>query len=187
MIELIDTFIHPLHDHGIRYIITGSVASMVYGEPRLTNDVDVVLDMTSRDIPKLIHAFPAEQFYLPPVEVIETELLRGSRGHFNIISQLTMLKADIYLVGSDPLQKWGMQRARILEIDGKQISFACPEYVIIRKLQFYREGNSTKHLRDIASMISESSSEIDHAILGEYLAQLHLEIEWQAAVALTTR
>jgi predicted nucleotidyltransferase len=184
MIELIDTFIRPLNDHGFRYIITGSVASMVYGEPRLTNDVDVVLDITSRDIPKLVHAFPEEDFYLPPTEVIDTELLRGSRGYFKIISQLTMLKADIYLVGSDPLQKWGMQKARLLDIDGQQISFACPEYVIIRKLQFYREGNSAKHLRDIASMITESSSEIDHETLASYLSQLHLETEWQAALAL---
>lgn len=186
MIELIDIFIRPLNEQGIRYIITGSVASMVYGEPRLTNGVDVVLDITSRDIPKIIKAFPVIDFYLPPTEVIETELLRGSRGHFNIISQLTMLKADIYLVGNDPLQKWGMKEARILDIDGQQVSFACPEYVIIRKLQFYREGNSAKHLRDIASMVVESSSEIDQVILATYLSQLHLETEWQAALALVT-
>jgi hypothetical protein len=46
MIELIEIFIRPLHEQGIRYFITGSVASMVYGEPRLTNDVDVVLEIT---------------------------------------------------------------------------------------------------------------------------------------------
>ncbi|MEO8613556.1 MAG: hypothetical protein ABI600_00320 [Luteolibacter sp.] len=186
MIELIDTFIRPLNEHGIRYIITGSVASMVYGEPRLTNDVDVVLEITSQDIPTLVNAFPEKDFYLPPVEIIETELLRGSRGHFNIISQLTMLKADIYLVGNDPIQRWGMKEARILDIDDQQISFASPEYVIIRKLEFYREGNSAKHLRDIASMITESSSEIDHLTLATYLSQLHLETEWQAALALVS-
>ena len=96
MIELIDTFIRPLNGYGIRYIITGSVASMVYGEPRLTNGVDVVLDITKFDIPKLIKAFPEIDYYLPPTEVIQTELLRGSRGHFKIISQVSMLKADIY-------------------------------------------------------------------------------------------
>ncbi len=186
MIELIDTFIRPLNEHGIRYFITGSVASMVYGEPRLTNDVDVVLEITSGEIPKLVDAFPEADFYLPPVEVIETELLRGSRGHFNIISQSTMLKADIYLVGADPLQKWGMKEARFLDIDGQQVSFASPEYVIIRKLEFYREGNSSKHLRDIASMLIESPSEIDQVTLSAHIARRHLETEWQAALALTT-
>lgn len=184
MIELIDTFIRPLNEHGIRYIITGSVASMVYGEPRLTNDVDVVLDITQADIPKLIEAFPEADFYLPPVEVIETELLRGSRGHFNIISQQSMLKADIYLAGTDPIQRWGIAGARILDIDDQPISFAPPEYVIIRKLEFYREGHSEKHLRDIASMLSESSSEINRDTLAEYLGQLGLEAQWQAALKL---
>ena len=184
MIDLIDTFIRPLNVHGFRYIITGSVASMVYGEPRLTNDVDVVLEITSSDIARLTKAFPEEDFYLPPAEVIQTELLRGSRGHFNIISQISMLKADIYLVGTDALQRWGMNTARILEIEDQPISFAAPEYVIIRKLEFYREGNSEKHLRDIASMLSESSSEIDQETIAGYVNQLGLQPQWQAALAL---
>lgn len=185
MIELIETFIGPLDKHGIRYIITGSVASMVYGEPRLTNDVDVVLDIKQGDIATLIEAFPEADFYLPPVEVIETELLRGSRGHFNIICQHSMLKADVYLTGSDPLQLWGMQNARTLDIDGQPVSFAAPEYVIIRKLQFYREGNSEKHLRDIASMLAESSSEIDFDAIQQRVRELGLEPQWQAAKDLT--
>ena len=187
MIDLIDTFIRPLNERGIRYFITGSVASMVYGEPRLTNDVDVVLEITSHDIPKLLDAFPEEHFYLPPVDVIQTELMRGSRGHFNIISQLTMLKADIYLVGADPIQRWGLTEARILEIDDQQICFAPPEYVIIRKLEFYREGGSEKHLRDIASMVSESESEINMDTLRPYLDQLGLKSQWQAALDLVAR
>lgn len=187
MIELIDTFIRPLNENGIRYIITGSVASMAYGEPRLTNDVDVVLDIKSNDIATLIGAFPETDFYLPPVEVIETELLRGSRGHFNIISQQSMLKADIYLVGVDPIQRWGMADARILDIDNQKISFAAPEYVIIRKLEFYREGQSQKHLRDIASMLNESFSEINQETLSKYITQLALQPQWQAAQALAGR
>ncbi len=187
MIELIDTFIRPLYEHNIRYIITGSVASMVYGEPRLTNDVDVVIDIKPPDITKLIAAFPEADFYLPPAEVIETELLRGSRGHFNIISQHSMLKADIYLMGADSLQLWGMTGARILNIDDLPISFAPPEYVIIRKLEFYREGHSEKHLRDIAAMLIESSAEIDQEILSSPIQKLHLEPHWQAAQALTGR
>ena len=181
MIELIHTFIRPLNEHGVRYIITGSVAAMVYGEPRLTNDVDVVVDIKLADINKLIQAFPESDYYLPPIEVIETELLRGSRGHFNIICQHSMLKADIYLMGADSIQLWGMGDARILEIDDQQISFAPPEYVIIRKLEFYREGHSEKHLRDIASMLAESSSEIDQETLQKHIAQLGLQPQWQEA------
>jgi hypothetical protein len=187
MIELIDTFIRPLDAHGIRYFITGSVAAMVYGEPRLTNDIDVVIEISSTDIPKLFKAFPEEDYYLPPRDVIESELLRGSRGHFNIISQLSMLKADIYLVGADTLQHWGMDQARMLDIDNHQISFAPPEYVIIRKLEFYREGRSEKHLRDIAAMLTESLSEINQETLAHHLAKLGLEPQWRAAQEFNTK
>jgi hypothetical protein len=187
MIELIDTFIRPLNEHNIRYIITGSVASMVYGEPRLTNDVDVVIDIKPPDISRLVEAFPEVDYYLPPAEVIETELLRGSRGHFNIISQHSMLKADIYLMGADSIQLWGMNSARILDIDNLPVSFAPPEYVIIRKLEFYREGHSEKHLRDIAAMLAESSADLDQKILSTHIQNLHLEPQWQAAQSLTGR
>lgn len=187
MIELIDTFIRPLNEQGIRYIITGSVASMIYGEPRLTNDIDVVLEITSADIPGLLQAFPEADFYLPPVEVIETELLRGSRGHFNIICQHSMLKADVYLTGNDPLQHWGMEQARKIDIDDQPVSFAAPEYVIIRKLQFFHEGGSEKHLRDIASMLAESASEIDFDSIQQRIHKLGLEPQWQAANALVGR
>jgi hypothetical protein len=185
MIELIDTFIRPLNEHRIRYVITGSVASMAYGEPRLTNDIDVVLAIQAQHIPTLVSAFPEEKFYLPPTEIIQAEILRGSRGSFNIISQENMLKADIYLVGNDSIQIWGMSHAKVLEIDEQPIRFAPPEYVIIRKLEFYREGRSQKHLRDIASMMTESSSQIDLEILAEFLDQLGLQPQWQEALKLT--
>lgn len=184
MTELIDTFIRPLSGHGLRYMVTGSVASMVYGEPRLTNDIDVVLEITTGDIPKLIGAFPESAYYLPSSEVIETELLRGSRGHLNIISQLNLLKADIYLVGMDPVQRWGMDHARTLPVDDLEVSFAPPEYVIVRKLEYYREGRSEKHLRDIASMLTESLAEIDFEILCQHVARLGLKPEWEKARAL---
>ena len=155
---------------------------MIYGEPRLTNDIDLVLSINSTHISKLIHAFPEADYYLPPREVMETEILRGNRGHFNIISQINFLKADIYLVGNDSLQRWGAENARQFEIDDLTIHFAPPEYVIIRKLEFYREGGSEKHLRDIASMLTESPDEIDHTFLEKHLTALNLTTHYQEAL-----
>ena len=187
MIELIETFIRPLHEHRIPYFVTGSVASMVYGEPRHTNDIDLVLSINSHHIATLAKAFPEDDYYLPPSEVIETEILRGSRGHFNIISQIHFLKGDIYLVGNDSLQRWGAENARKIDIDGLTIHFAPPEYVIIRKLEFYREGGSEKHLRDIASMLSESPEEIDQSFLQHQLTFLNLTTQYKAAEALVEK
>lgn len=66
MTELISTFVGPLNVHGIRYVVTGSVAAMAYGEPRLTNDIDLILEIRPADIPSLVKAFPESLYYLPP-------------------------------------------------------------------------------------------------------------------------
>ena len=102
MIELLDVFIVPLARHGFHYLVTGSVGATAYGEPRLTNDIDLILETQGQDVASLIRAFPETDFYLPPSEVIQSERVRMQRGHFNIIHLETMLKADVYLAGLTP-------------------------------------------------------------------------------------
>eukprot|EP01041_Mallomonas_annulata_P040321 gene40321-64193_t len=77
---------------GIPYAIVGSVASSVYGEPRATNDVDLLIQLSRNDAAKLVHAFPTEQFYVPPAEVIAVELGRPHGGHINVIALESMTK-----------------------------------------------------------------------------------------------
>lgn len=187
MIELIDTFIRPLITTGLPYAVTGSVAAMAYGEPRLTNDIDLVLEIKTTDIHRLVSAFPEADFYLPPSEVIATEIVRGNRGHLNIISQHSLLKADVYLVSGDPLHQWAMENVRVIEIEGLPVAFTPPEYLIIRKLEFFREGGSQKHLRDIAAMLEESSDIIDQTFLQHHLTNLNLTTQYQAAEALVEK
>jgi hypothetical protein len=187
VIELIDTFIRPLISSGLPYAVTGSVAAMAYGEPRLTNDIDLVLQIKTTEIPRLVEAFPEADFYLPPSEVIASEIVRGNRGHLNIISQHSLLKADVYIVSSDPLQHWAMEHVRIIDIDGLPVAFTPPEYLIIRKLEFFREGGSQKHLRDIAAMLEESSGIIDQSFLSHHLSALNLSSQYKAAQALVRR
>jgi len=69
----------------IEYFISGSVAAIAYGEPRLTHDIDIIITLSDNDITKIIAAFPSDLFYCPPKEVIKTEIKRTSRGHFNLI------------------------------------------------------------------------------------------------------
>jgi len=181
MIELLDAFVRPLQHTRIRYLVTGSVASMAYGEPRLTNDIDLILDLRDPDVETILMAFPEADYYLPPSEVIRNERVRPQRGHFNIIHQESMLKADVYLMGADPLHRWAFEHARPLEIDGRPVNFAPPEYVIIRKLEFFREGGSAKHLRDIAAMFAESRAEIDEGFLNREIAERGLANAWERA------
>jgi hypothetical protein len=177
--DLFTIFVGPLHELGISYMVTGAVASIVYGEPRLTNDVDLVLELRSEDVDKIISKFPADLYYVPPPEVIRLEMNRSERGHFNIIHHQTGLRADIYLVGNDSFTKWAMKNCRRISIGEQSYHIAPPEYVIILKLEYYREGGSDKHLRDIRSIMEISPEEIDTSLLEHLIQERSLSDVWQ--------
>jgi len=151
--NLFEIFVIPLNQSGIKYMTTGSVASIMYGEPRLTHDIDLVIFLIDKDVAKLRLLFPEESFYIPPEEVIRVEMSRSLRGHFNIIHHATAYKADIYLMGNDPLQAWGFKNRRQLKLGDELIWIASPEYVIVKKMAYWEEGKHNKHLDDIKAML----------------------------------
>jgi hypothetical protein len=77
-LELLTAFVAPLEKSGIPYFITGSVASIFYGEPRLTHDIDIVIHLSKIDLSRFSSFFPLEQYYCPPEEVIQIETKRPS-------------------------------------------------------------------------------------------------------------
>jgi len=179
--SLVNTFVSRLEKLEIPYVVTGAVASIIYGEPRLTNDVDLIMMMKMEDIERFVQAFPSTEFDCPPVEVLKIEIRRRYRGHFNLIHHDTGTKADIYLAGEDELHRWALSQKRNMAIEGERVRVAPAEYVIVRKLEYYREGDSEKHLRDIAGMVELSSDEIDFKQLEEFIHRYGLEKEWAKA------
>ncbi len=173
--NLFQLFTNPLNAMGVKYMVTGAVANIVYGEPRLTHDIDLVLEIEDEDAERIASSFPLDQFYCPPIEVIVIESKRRMRGHFNIIHHKTGFKADIYIAGDDPLHAWALQNKRRISIEGKNLWIAPIEYVILRKLEYYREGGSEKHLQDIAGMIATSGGQIDWPFLIEKIKQYKLQ------------
>jgi hypothetical protein len=176
--NLFQIFISHLNKLGIRYMVTGAVAAIVYGEPRLTHDIDLVIELKTEDTGKMIESFSPKEFYCPPEEYIQLEMKRTSRGHFNIIHFETGFKADCYLMGQDELHHWGMLNRKEFIVEGESIWVAPPEYVILRKLEYYREGKSQKHLLDVANMLRISSPQIDFPLLQEKIRNCGLEREW---------
>lgn len=169
--DLLAIFVDPLERLGFRYMVTGSVAAMLYGEPRLTNDVDVVLELDPASAPLLRAAFSSDDFYCPPEDEIRIEAARTSRGHVNILHVPSALKADIYFAGDDWLHRWALPRCRPIEVGPHTIRLAPPEYVVVRKLTFYREGGSTKHLRDVRALLAARRDDLDLPTLLTLLAR----------------
>lgn len=101
------------------------MASFLYGEPRLTQDIDIVADIQESHIPALLRSFPATEFYIDESSIRRAIL---AKSQFNIIHPSSGNKIDV---------------------------------IIVSKLEFYREGRSDKHLRDIAGIIKISGEELD--------------------------
>jgi hypothetical protein len=169
-------FLEPFERLGLPYCVTGSVAASVYGEPRLTADIDVVLLLDARDIPALRTAFPDSEYYSPPEESLHASLLRG--GMFNLIHHASQFKAHIYVAAGDALHAWALGHRRRIDIGGTGAWIAPPEYVILRKLQFYREGGSDKHVRDIRFILA--ATPVDREFVETEVARRGLQETWQA-------
>lgn len=171
-------FVERLESIGAPYMVTGATAAILYGQPRVTNDIDVVLSLNDAARASLLRAFPETEFYAPPESVIRAEQARRHRGHFNLIHHDTGYKADIYLVGADPLHQWALPLRRRLRWDRDlEIAVAPPEYVVLRKLEYYREGRSSKHPADIRAI--EEVTGLDRATLSPWLERLGLESLWR--------
>jgi hypothetical protein len=164
---------------GITFLVSGSVAATFYGEPRVTHDIDLIVVLAAADILRMGLVFPASEYYVPPVEVLTTEARRESRGHFNLIHHQSGLKADCYVASRDPLHAWAFANKRGYEVEGRTIPLAPPEYVIVRKLEFYREGGSEKHLRDIATMLAVSGGKLNNEVLHDWISRRQLQEEWR--------
>ena len=175
--DLFLLFLAPLNRSSIPYMVTGSAAVTVYGEPRLTHDVDIVIALKQGDAIRLGALYPSETFYFPPQEVIQRELHRSAGGRFNVVHPATGFKADFYLA-QDALHRWGMEKKSSVDIGGEKVWLAPPEYVIIRKLQSYREGGSEKHLRDIAGIMRISSGLVDQNVLSGFISEFDLADVW---------
>ena len=179
--SLIALFVRPLNLLRIPYMVTGAVASVVYGEPRLTRDIDLVIALRPRDARRFAAAWSAEQFYVPPVEVIEEESGRVAHGHFNVIHHQTAMRADVYLPGDDALNAWSFAHQVTRRIEDDEVILAPIEAVILYKLRYYQMGKSDRHLRDIHHMLRISGDLVDRPELERWAARLGVEGEWQQA------
>ena len=161
----------------IPYLVTGSMASMAYGEPRLTNDIDIVAAVEEKHVRAFVKAFDPDDFY------ISEEMIRSAIAHtgqFNIIHAGTGLKVDVIVKGKTAFDESRFRRQRKIYVtDTVQASFAAPEDVIVKKMEYFKAGESEKHLRDITGMLKVSGEEIDREYISDWAERLGLKEIWE--------
>ena len=178
--ELLECLANTLEKLGIPYLVTGSVATIAYGEPRFTNDIDIVVKMFSHQVPALCAAFPSADFYVSPEAIVEA-IARHSQ--FNILHPTSGLKIDVMVAEDSDFKHSRFSRVKRLRIaPNREVSFASPEDVIIKKLVFYRDGGSDKHLRDIRGVLAVMDEQIDRSYIDRWVSRLGLTEEWSAVL-----
>jgi hypothetical protein len=178
--DLIKLFVIPLERSSIDYIITGSVALILYAEPRLTHDIDIVVHFKMQDVKRIPILFPETEYYCPPEEILSQEIRRPGKAQLNLIHHESGFKADLFLMNTDLLHKWAFENKRRLEIDAEySVWLAPPEYVVIRKLQYYKEGGSDKHIRDIIKMVVIMKNNLDGRFIELQASRLGVLRIWQ--------
>ena len=157
----------------VRYLITGSMATITHGEARFTNDVDIVADFQAEHIEGIVSAFPAPDYYCSR-NAMQDAIRR--RSQFNVIHPASGLKIDFMVPNDDEFNRSRLNRGVSVTMDdlGHRAVFASPEDAILKKLQYFREGGSEKHIRDIKGVLMIQGAAIDFNYLRQWAAHLNV-------------
>jgi hypothetical protein len=175
--ELLRHVVEALERIGLRYFVTGSMATIFFGEPRFTNDIDIVVDLPAGRIAELCAAFPSPGFYLSEETVFRAV---SRRGQFNIIHPTSGLKVDVMIPADSPFNRSRFSRVkRIKPAPEFDAAFSSAEDVILKKMESYREGGSEKHLRDIAGVLKISGDHLDRGYIEAWAERMGTAEIWQ--------
>jgi hypothetical protein len=170
---------------GISYVIGGSFASSVHGEPRSTNDVDMVADLRQSDIDTFLGTIGAE-CYVSRDAVAEAVRLGGA---FNIIHMPTAVKVDVFIAGFDAFDRERLARRIPVSFSSgaeqSTLFVDTAEDTILRKLEWYRRGGETseRQWRDVVGILNTQSSGLDRAYLSEWAVKLGVTDLMESALA----
>jgi hypothetical protein len=175
--ELLRYLVDNLYSLRIDYMIVGSHASIYYGEPRFTQDVDIVVELAPSELPGLLARFPGTDFYVS--EDAARDAL-AARGQFNIIHGASGVKIDVFIGKETEYDRLRFERRRRLPlVPGRDATFAAPEDVILYKLLYFRDGGSDRHLRDIAGILAVSGADLDIQYIADWARRLGVVDLWQ--------
>jgi hypothetical protein len=175
--EFLKRVVKVLTHHNIQYMLTGSMASSLQGQPRSTHDVDLVVDLDATQAAALARAFPPAEFYLSDINIAEA--LRYRR-MFNITEIATGEKADFWLLTEEPFDRLRFQRRRWDEVDDLPIQVSTPEDTILGKLRWSELcGGSEKQFEDALHVFEVQASGLDLAYMNTWADQLKVRALWE--------
>lgn len=155
---------------GIAYMVTGSTALNYYAIPRMTRDIDIVVELSRASAERLYGAFQ-DDFYIDRDAVLEAVI---ERHIFNIIHKTFVIKVDFVVRKESDYRREEFSRRRQVTVEGCRLSIVAPEDLIISKLDWAKESRSEMQLGDVRNLLN-SVSELDRQYLEHWIRRLGLE------------
>lgn len=175
--ELLKKVVELLDRNGIDYMITGSVASSLQGEPRSSHDIDLVIAIRDSDIPILTEVFASPDYYLEEGAVREA-IARKSM--FNLIESREGDKIDFWILTKEPFDQSRFARKREQEVFGIRVKVSTAEDTILAKLLWaVKSGGSQKQFTDALRVFEVQYKNLDLSYLDQWAGNLGFSSLWQ--------
>ncbi len=168
-----------LETAGIKYMIAGSLASSFYGEPRTTQDVDAVIDGDEAAIQQLLASLPPSEFYVDNDAAMDA--LRNRR-QFNLIEMATGWKADLIFRKERDFSRAEFGRRQQVQAFGIKMWMVTPEDLVISKLEWAKQANSERQLRDVAGILAAKTQSLDIRYIESWVDLMGLRPQWSRVV-----
>ena len=156
-----------LREASLPYMVTGSMAVSLYGLPRMTRDIDIVLEVRQDQVGKISRLFEKD-FYVDPQAVREAI---ARRGIFNIIHNATVIKVDFIVRKDEPYRKEEFRRRRNTSVDGVEVFLVAPEDLVLSKLAWAKDSRSEMHFGDVKNIL-KSGMQLDYAYIEKWAKEL---------------
>jgi len=163
-----------LEELDIPYIITGGIAVFVWGRPRFTDDIDIVVELKVEKIDELAQKL----LKVSEASYADANMMRDAlrhQGEFNFIDGATGVKVDFWISKEDEFNHNRFARKVTREILGKNISFISPEDLILAKLRWQQISPSSKQLEDVESIFKISGDKLDRGYLTQWAEKLGVQ------------
>jgi hypothetical protein len=170
--KLLKKVFRVLSGAGIEYMLSGSLASSLQGEPRSTHDIDIVISMGFKDIPVLMRAFPPPNYYLDEASIRESI---EKKGMFNLLDINTGDKVDFWMLTDEPFDRSRFQRKNVEYLMGMGFAVSSPEDTILMKLKWAElSGRSEKQFTDALRVYEVQFGKLDLEYLRTWAEELRI-------------
>jgi hypothetical protein len=163
-------------------LLSASYGSSIFGEPRFTRDIDILIELPDSKVSEFCAAFPTSDFYFRETAV--RDAIRG-RFQFNLLHPASGNKVDFILPRNDPWGRSQLSRSKRIQLrPDLEGCVAAPEDVIVGKLWYFSEGGGDRHLRDITGILRVSGDSVDRNEIERWAKELgYMEI-WRQVTAM---